>query len=71
MVRCNFTTHVICLLAFMVYKYSELQMSNAIQKLIYKASCKTPLFFIVMYCENIPHIPNNLVNVYIFKHFVT
>jgi hypothetical protein len=32
----------------MAYKYSELQMSFAIQKLNYKANCKTPFFFIVL-----------------------
>jgi hypothetical protein len=36
-----------CPLAFMVFKYSELQMSSAIQKLSCKTSCKTPLFLIV------------------------
>jgi hypothetical protein len=43
----NFTIHAICLLSFMVYKYSDLQVSSAIQKLSYKVSCKTPFFLIV------------------------
>ncbi len=42
--NCNFATREICLLAFMTYKYSKLQRSNAIQKLNYKANCKTPFF---------------------------
>jgi hypothetical protein len=46
-VSCNFATHAICLLAFMTYKYSELQVSFVIQKLSCKASCKTQIFFIV------------------------
>jgi hypothetical protein len=43
-VSCNFTTHAICLLALMMYKYNELQMSDATQKLSYKVSYKTPFF---------------------------
>ncbi len=46
--NCNFTTHVICLLALMMYKYSELQVSSATQKLSCKASYKAPLFLIVI-----------------------
>jgi hypothetical protein len=40
----NFTIHAICSLALMTYKYSEYQMSSAIEKLSCKASCKA-LFF--------------------------
>jgi hypothetical protein len=32
---CNSATHMTCLLALTVYKYNELQMSSAIQKLSY------------------------------------
>lgn len=48
---CNFATHTICLLALTMYKYYELQVSNAIQKLSCKAICKTPLFLIAI-CNN-------------------
>jgi hypothetical protein len=44
----NFVTHAICLLTFMKYKYNELQVSCATQKLNCKASCKTTFFFIVV-----------------------
>jgi len=44
MVSCNSATHVTCLLTLMTYKYSELQMSFATQKLNYKACYKTPFF---------------------------
>jgi hypothetical protein len=44
MVSSNFATHTTCLLEFMTYKYSELQMSFATQKLKCKANCKTPFF---------------------------
>jgi hypothetical protein len=36
--------HATCLLTLMAYKYNELQVSFAIQKLSYKASYKTPFF---------------------------
>jgi hypothetical protein len=42
--NCNFATNEICLLAFMTYKYSKIQGSNAIQKLNCQANCKTPFF---------------------------
>jgi hypothetical protein len=42
--NCNSTIHATYLLTFMAYKYNELQVSFAIQKLNYKASCKTPFF---------------------------
>jgi hypothetical protein len=45
MVNCNFTTRVTCLLKLVAYKYSELQMSFATQKLSCKASCKTPFYY--------------------------
>jgi hypothetical protein len=41
-VNYNSTTHSICPLTFMAYKYNELQMSSTIQKLSCKASYKTP-----------------------------
>jgi hypothetical protein len=37
---CNFATHATCLLAFMAYKYNELQMFNGTQKLSYKVGVK-------------------------------
>jgi len=46
-VSCNFATQATCLLTFMVYKYSELQVSSITQKLNYKANDKTPFSFIV------------------------
>jgi len=48
MVNYNFATHAICPLALKVYKYNELQMPYATQKLSCKANCKTPFFFIVI-----------------------
>ncbi len=45
--NCNYTTCAIYLLTLVAYKYSELQVSNAIQKLKRRASYKTPLFFIM------------------------
>ncbi len=44
---CNFAIHATCLLALMTYKYNELQMSFATQKMSCKANCKTPIFLIV------------------------
>jgi hypothetical protein len=44
---CSPTTHATCPLAFIAYKYSELQMSFTIQKLSFKASCKTFFLLIV------------------------
>jgi hypothetical protein len=44
MVSSNFVTHATCVLACMTYKYNELQMYSATQKLNYKANCKTPFF---------------------------
>jgi len=44
MVSCNFATHVTCPLAFMAYKYNELQMSSPTQELSCNANCKTPFF---------------------------
>ncbi len=46
---CNSTIHVTCPLTLTSYKYNELQMSCATQKLNCKASYKTPLFLIVKY----------------------
>ncbi len=39
--------YAICPLAPTLYKYSELQMFDATQKLSCKAGCKTPFFLIV------------------------
>jgi hypothetical protein len=47
MVNYNYVIHAISLLAFMAYKYNELQMFSITQKLSYKASCKTPFFLIM------------------------
>jgi hypothetical protein len=47
-VSCNFATHVTCSLAFMSYKYNELQVSSKPQKLNCKANCKIPLFVIMI-----------------------
>ncbi len=47
-VSCNFVTHATCLLALTLYKYNELHVFSASQKLSCKASCKTPIFFIVV-----------------------
>ncbi len=44
---CNSATHATCSLALSMYKYSELQMSFAIQKLGCKARCKAPFCLIV------------------------
>ncbi len=41
---CNFTIHASCPLALTTYKYNELQVFGATQKLNCKASCKTNLF---------------------------
>ncbi len=43
--NCNFEIDEICSLTLMAYKYNELQVSSSTQKLICKASCKTPPFF--------------------------
>jgi hypothetical protein len=40
MVSYNSTIHATCSLTLALYKYSELQMSYATQKLNYKANCK-------------------------------
>jgi hypothetical protein len=40
-------TFATCRIALTTYKYSELQVSNATQKLSCKANCKTPFFFVV------------------------
>jgi hypothetical protein len=47
MVSCNFATYVICPLALTTYKYNELEVSFAIQKLSCKANNKTTIFIIV------------------------
>ncbi len=51
-VSCNFVIHATCSLALTLYKYNELQVSGAIQKLSCKASCKTLLFIIVIALTN-------------------
>jgi hypothetical protein len=48
MVSCNFATHVTCPLVFTTYKYNDLQISFATQKLNCKDSCKTFFFPIVI-----------------------
>ncbi len=41
--NCNFATHATCPLTFTMYKYDELQVVIATQKLSYKANyCKPP-----------------------------
>jgi hypothetical protein len=40
----NDLQHVTCSLAITTYKYNELQVSSAIQKLSCKAGCKTLIF---------------------------
>jgi len=45
--NCNFATYATCLLALTMYKYNELQVIIATQKLNCKASCKKPFFLIV------------------------
>ncbi len=45
---CNFAIHAICPLALITYKYNELQVYFAIQKLSCKANRKTPFFLIVI-----------------------
>jgi hypothetical protein len=37
-------TQATCLLTFIAYKYSDLQVSSTTQKLNCKANCKTPNF---------------------------
>jgi ABC-type arginine/histidine transport system permease subunit len=49
MVNCNSIIHAICSLSFMMYKYSELQVSCATQKLNYKVRCKTPFFLTMLF----------------------
>jgi hypothetical protein len=49
MVSCNFATNATCLLTFTVYKYNELKVSFATQKLSCKTNCKTPFFLIVFW----------------------
>lgn len=44
--------YAICPLAPTSYKYSELQVSDALQKLSCKADCKTPLF-LIMFVQSI------------------
>jgi hypothetical protein len=48
MVSCNSATHATYLLALTTYKYSELQVFSAIQKLSYKAIAKHPFSHIVL-----------------------
>jgi hypothetical protein len=46
-VNYNFASHATCLLTFTMYKYDELQVIIATQKLNCKASCGKPFFLIV------------------------
>jgi hypothetical protein len=55
---CNSATHATCPLTLTAYKYNELQMSSATQKLSCKASCKTP-FFLIMYVSIVPFVYKN------------
>jgi hypothetical protein len=48
MVNYNSTIHAIFSLALTTYKYNELQVPFATQKLSWKVSCKTPFFFIMI-----------------------
>jgi hypothetical protein len=50
-VNCNFATHATCSLTFMLYKCSELQVSNGTQKLNCKANYKIPLFVLMIIIE--------------------
>jgi len=43
-VSCKFAIYATYPLELTTYKYNELQMSFATQKLNYKANCKTPFF---------------------------
>ncbi len=52
MMSCNFATHAICPLKIIMYKYNELQMFVATQKLRCKVSCKTS-FFLIMIFDNL------------------
>jgi len=56
MVSCNSVIHAICPLTFTVYKYNELEVSSAIQKLSCKASCKKPFFSHYVYRNEIWHL---------------
>jgi hypothetical protein len=49
MVNYNFVIHATCPLTFITYKYSELQVFIAIQKLSCKVSCKTSFFHSIRY----------------------
>ncbi len=44
MVRCNFATHATCPLALTTYKYNELQVSDATQKLNYRPKSQNAPF---------------------------
>jgi hypothetical protein len=60
-VNCSSTIHATYLLTFMAYKYIELQVSFAIQKLSYKANCKTLFFFIMKF--SFPSIMNGQLKI--------
>jgi hypothetical protein len=47
MVNYSFVTHAIYSLALMMFKYNELQMSSALEKVSCKANCKIPFFLIM------------------------
>jgi hypothetical protein len=47
MANCNSAIHATCLLAFMAYKYNELQMFGATQNRVARPIAKHPFFLIV------------------------
>jgi len=70
----NYATHATCLLTFMVYKYSELQMSFATQKLSCKANCKNKPFSCSVLLPTYPstsYFPLTIQNLYLPTHLAT
>jgi hypothetical protein len=70
----NFATLATCLLTFIVYKYSELQMSFAIQKLSCKANCKNKPFSYSVLLPTYPstsYFPPTIQNLYLPTHLAT
>jgi hypothetical protein len=64
MVSYNFATHATYLLTFMVYKYSELQVSFATQNLVARPITIHNLFLIVFY------FPPTILHLYIPIYFL-
>jgi hypothetical protein len=52
MVSCTFVTRATCLLALMVYKYNELEVSFATQKLSLQGQLQNTFFHFVLYRAN-------------------